>query len=162
MPFADKFRAMMGFPFPGETLGAFTVESVDVGHEGIAPGLYVYPVRIVVSGPGGVTAATKALRPLLSQQCTTFSGYGNPYQLWFGKMTIESLGEGRYAATVQGAGARVHLHDDLARFLEHLAAQGALAEGLDSAALVESYLAGYQGEVARLVNRYRGKLRRTR
>jgi hypothetical protein len=165
MPFADKFRAMMGFPFPGDTLGAFTVESVEVGHEGIAPGLYVYPVRIVIQGPGGVSGASKALRPLLSQHCTTFSGYGNPYQLWFGKASVESLGEGRYAATVQGAGARVHLEEDLARFLDHLAAEGALKEELDTearAALVSGYLEHYQGEIARLVNRYRGKLRRAR
>ena len=33
MPFAKKFRAMMNFPFPGETIGDFTVESVDVHDE---------------------------------------------------------------------------------------------------------------------------------
>ena len=43
MPFADKFRAMMNFPLPGDTVGAFLVESVDVGHESGGPGIYSLP-----------------------------------------------------------------------------------------------------------------------
>lgn len=164
MPFADKFRAMMTFPFPGDMLGAFTVESVEVGHQGMDAGLYVYPVRIVLRGPGGVAGAAKALKPLLTSRCTTFSGYGTPYQLWFGKPAIESLGDERYAATVQGAGARVHLERDLARFMEYLAAEGALAEPTEDApsheALIATYLDRYRGEIARLVGRYKTKLRR--
>ena len=53
MPFADKFRAMMNFPLPGDTVGAFLVESVDVGHESGGPGIYKYAVRLVLRGPGG-------------------------------------------------------------------------------------------------------------
>lgn len=30
MPFASKFRAMMDFPFPGDTVGGYRVESVEV------------------------------------------------------------------------------------------------------------------------------------
>jgi len=48
MPFADKFRAMMDFPFPGDTLGSYLVESVDVGHESGGPGIYKYAVRLVL------------------------------------------------------------------------------------------------------------------
>ena len=33
MPFAKKFRAMMNFPFPGDTIGDFEIEEVDVHDE---------------------------------------------------------------------------------------------------------------------------------
>ncbi|MFH1085225.1 MAG: hypothetical protein V1772_05645 [Chloroflexota bacterium] len=161
MPFADKFRAMMAFPFPGDALGEMTVESVEVGHEGRAPGLYAYPVRMVLRGPGGQAATLRAVKPLLNQRCTTFSGYGNPYQLWFGKPEIESLGDARYAVTVEGTGARVHLEEDLARFAECLASTGQLnADPSARAALVADYLAQYRGKVQRLVGRYRTRIKR--
>jgi hypothetical protein len=163
VPFAHKFRAMMDFPFAGDTIGELSVERVDVQHEGIGPGQYAYTARIVLRGPGGQQGVRRALKALFSSHPMTFSGYGNPYQLWFGTPEIESLGDKRYAVCIKGAGARVFLDDELQRFLEYLAEEGQLATqpGPDVAqALVETYLQRYQAEIARKVGRYRSQLRR--
>ncbi len=97
MPFAEKFRAMLALPLAGDTLGdaadGLTVESIAVGHEGRAAGLYAYPLRLVLRGPGGLTAVKRAIKALFARRCTTFSGYGHAYQLWLGQPTI-----GRWAA----------------------------------------------------------------
>lgn len=100
MPLAKKFRAMMDFPFPGDTMGNFIVESVDVYVVKEDKGGIVYGVRMALSGPGKVQNVQQAIKALFSQHPTTFSGFGNPYQLWFMKPEIESLGEQRYAVTV--------------------------------------------------------------
>jgi len=161
MPFAVKFRAMMDFPFPGDTLGDLTVEDVDVQHEGIGPGQYAYTARIVLRGPGGQQGVRRALKSLLSAHPMTFSGYGNPYQLWFGTPEIESLGDKRYAVRIQGAGARVFLDDELKRFLAYLDEEGQLVPRPDAAGgLVDAYLRRYQAEIKRKVDRYRRQLRR--
>jgi len=161
MPFAKKFRAMMDFPFPGDTVGDFVVEDVDVHDEWGVPEGYVYGVRIVLRGPGGKQAALRALRPLLSQHPTTFSGYGNPYQLWFRKPEIESLGDQRYAVSVNGSGARIYLESDFARFLDYLVDHHHLTTPSDPAdreTLVETYLDQYRAEIALMVARYQRKL----
>ncbi|MBM3188137.1 MAG: hypothetical protein FJZ90_05380 [Chloroflexi bacterium] len=161
MPFASKFRAMMGFPFAGDSLAGFVVESVAVRDAPGGPGRYVYPVRMVLRGPGGQQGVRGALKELFSAHRTTFSGYGNPYQLWFGKPEIEPLGDQRYAVTVEGAGARVYLEEELARFLAYLDERGELTASTDALgrkALVEAYLEGYRAEVKRLVDRYRRRL----
>jgi len=124
MPFADKFRAMMNFPFPGDEVAGFVVDVVDVGHESGDPGGYVYPIRLVLRGAGGQSGVQRALKALLPPHTMTFSAYGNPYQLWFGKPQIEALGDRRYAVTVKGGGARVFLADELERFLAFLAEEG--------------------------------------
>jgi hypothetical protein len=158
MPFANKFRAMMDLPFPGDTVGGFAVEQVDVRDEPGGPGRYAYSARIVLRGPGGQQGVRRALKALFSAHPTTFSGYGNPYQLWFGKPEIESLGDRRYAVRVEGAGARVFLEQELQRFLGYLDAEGQLAARVDQAArerLVEAYLEGYRAEIKRKVDRYR-------
>ena len=163
MPFASKFRAMMDFPFAGDTVCGLVVESVDVRHETSASGQYRYPVRIVLRGPGGQQGVRRALKDLLSSHPATFSGYGHPYQLWFGRPEIESLGDKRYAVSVQGGGARVYLEDELARFLEHLDAEGQLVtqpDDLGRDTLIEAYLTQYTAEIRRKVSRYRGRLRR--
>ena len=116
MPFAKKFRAMMDFPFDGDTVGRFSVETVDVRHTSNGPGQYAYSVRMTLSGPGGQQGLRRTLKALFSAHPMTFSGYGNPYQLWFGKPQIESLGNKRYAVWIEGAGARVFLEDELHRF----------------------------------------------
>ena len=161
MPFAKKFRAMMDFPFPGDTIGDFTVESVDVHDEWGAPEGYVYGVRMVLRGPGGKQAVQRALKSLFAKHPTTFSGYGNPYQLWFRKPEIESLGDQRYAINIKGSGARVYLEPELARFLDYLADHHQLAAPpapADRAALIETYLEEYRAEIARQVARYQRKL----
>jgi hypothetical protein len=163
MPFANKFRAMLDMPLVGDTVEGYLVESVAVGHEGKGPGLYGYAVRIVLQGPGGQEGVRRALKVLFAAHPLTFSGYGNPYQLWFGKPELESLGEQRYAVTAEGAGARVFLEPELERFLAYLAAHGQLAAGgasVGKETLVQAYLAEYQAEIARKVARYRSALRR--
>lgn len=161
MPFANKFRAMMDFPFAGDTIGGFEVESVDVRDERGGSEGYTYAVSIVLRGPGGKQGVQRVLKPLLSSHPTTFSGYGNPYQLWFRKPEIESLGDRRYAVSVKGAGARVYLEPDLDRFLRYLEDEGHLATLPDPSAretLVETYLEQYRAEIRRKVDRYRRKL----
>lgn len=165
MPFANKFRAMMDFPFAGETLGGFTVESVDVRDDPDAPGTYAYSVRMTLRGPGGRQGVRRALKPLFATHPTTFSWYGTPYQLWFGKATIESLGDKRYAVSVAGAGARIFLADELLRFLAYLHEEGHLAArpgGEAGNTLVEAYLARYRSEIKRKVDRYASRLRSTK
>ena len=164
MPFAVKFRAAMGFPFEGDTVGGFTVESVDVRDKRSGEDGYVYEAKIVLHGPGGKQGVWRALKPIFSSHPTTFSGYGNPYQLWFRKPKIESLGDKRYAVSVKGAGARIYLEPELDRFLRYLEDEGRLVAQPDPAireALVETYLEQYRAEIKRKVDRYRRKLQKT-
>ena len=161
MPFAKKFRAMMDFPFPGDTVGDFTVESVDVRDERGGSAGYVYGVRMVVQGSGGKQGVRRALRSLFSQRFTTFSGYGNPYQLWFRKPEIESLGDKRYEVRIKGAGERIHLEPELGRFLAYLEENGHLVapdEPIHRENLAETYLEQYRSEIKRKVDRYRRKV----
>jgi hypothetical protein len=162
MPFAAKFRAMMDFPFAGETLDGFIVERIEVRD---VPGMgrYVYAVEMVLHGPGGEAGVRRAIRSLFAAHPLTFSGYGNPYQLWSGRPEIERLGDGRYAVRAKGSGARIYIEDELARFLAHLGECGLLAQEPDESTgqeMVSAYLADYQAEIKRQVERYRRKLRR--
>ena len=164
MPFANKFRAMMDLPFAGDTVGGYVVETVEVGHEPAGPGLYSYAVRIVLRGAGGQQGVRRALEALFLTHRMTFSGYGNPYQLWFGRPGIESLGEQRYAVSAEGAGARIFLEQELERFLGYLTESGQWTAGCDQAAgetLVREYLERYRAEIGRKVARYRSGMRRS-
>jgi hypothetical protein len=165
MPFAKKFQAMVEFPFEGDVVDGFTIESVDVRDvQGGAAG-YVYGVNMVLQGVGGQQGVRKALKKLINSHPMTFSGYGNPYQLWFRKstMNIESLGDRRYAVQIEGSGCRIYIGEELNRFLAHLEKTGVAVPQEDQLArevLVETYLDGYKTEIARKVGRYYGKLRR--
>ncbi len=164
MPFANKFRAMIDMPFAGDTVGDFVVESADVRDVPGGSGRYTYSVRMVLRGSGGQQGVRRALKALFSSHPVTFSGYGNPYQLWSGKPEIESLGDKRYAVRAEGTGARVFLEDELDRFLGYLDEEGQLASRPDPAArekLVETYLERYRAEIKRKVDRYRSRLRRS-
>jgi len=163
MPFAKKFRAMMDLPFPGDVLGSFVVESIEVSDDPKGGGVYAYAVRLVLYGPGGQQGVRQALKAKLAEHPTTFSAYGNPYQLWFRRPEIESLGNKRYEVRVAGAGARVYLADDLHRLLSYLDEKGLLAKEPDfpdQETLVQTYLEEYQAEIRRKVARYQGKVRR--
>lgn len=159
MPFAKKFRAMMDFPFPGDRVGDFLVESVSVEDEWGHPEGYVYAVRMVFQGPGGKQGLLQTLRPFFAQHPTTFSGYGNPYQLWFRKPEVESLGDKRYAVTVKGSGARFYLEQDLERLLAYLEDAGHLTVP-DKQGVLQTYLETYKAEIKRTVDRYRSRLRK--
>ncbi|MHB9032436.1 MAG: hypothetical protein ACYC6L_05255 [Anaerolineae bacterium] len=155
MPFADKFRAMMAMPFAGDLLGVFTVESISVGHEGQGFG-YRYPVRLELRVPGGLEACKQAIKPLFKQKVTTFSGFGTPYHLWFGKPAVEKLGDDRYAVTGEGVGLPVRFEADLERFCTYLAAQGLLTcTPGEQSELVARYLKRYQAEIASQVGKYK-------
>lgn len=161
MPFAKKFRAMMDFPFPGDMVGDFTVESVDVWDEQSSSEGHIYGVRMVLYGVGGKQGVKRALKSLLSQHPVTFSGYGNPYQLWFRKSEVESLGDKRYAVTVKGAGERIYLEPELMRFLQYLNENDCLPTPLDPATqetLIEDYLEQYRTKIRLQVGRYRSRL----
>ena len=158
MPFAAKFRATMDFPGVGESLGSFTVEAVEVGHEGIGGGVYEYPFRIVLKGKRGKQGAKNAARELLSSVKPTFSGYGNPYQCRFDKSEVRALDSGVYELVGRGIGVRIYLEQELEGFLKFVGERGHL-NGLPSedlkTELVTSYLKTYQTEVEKQVRRYK-------
>ena len=106
MPFAEKFKKTMGFPKAGYLVGGFMIEQVEAGHVGVGSGRYEYPIRIIVQGKGGRQGVRNAFRELFTARRTTFSGYGNPYQLWIGKMEVASLGESLYELIARGAGVK--------------------------------------------------------
>lgn len=156
MPFADKFRAMMEMPLPGDTVGDFTIEECDVTHEADGWRGYVYNVRIVMRGPGGIAGVRRTVAPLFSKRALTFSSYGNPYELWFGRPEVESLGDRRYVVLTEGAGVRIELAVELQRFLHHLANQGQMSPDHDPPeTMVEAYLQSYRADVKRRVDRCR-------
>ena len=162
MPFANKFRAMMDLPLPGDAFGGFLAESVEVDDVRSGSDGYAYCVRIVLHGPGGKVGARRALSRLFAQRVTTFSSYGNPYQLWFGKPEIQGLGNQRYDITIDGFGARIDLTADLERFLDYLDTEGHIAPmGSTAIRLIETYLEAYRAEVGRRVERYRRRLKRS-
>ena len=164
MPFAKKFQAMVDLPFADDVVDGFTIESVEVRNiQGGSSG-YIYGVQVVLCGPGGQQGVRRALKNLLASHPVTFSGYGNPYQLWFRKPTlsIESLGDKRYAVEVQGAGMRIYIGDELKRFLAHLEKVGMTVpvdDQLARDAVVEEYLHAYRTLISSKVNRYYRKLR---
>lgn len=164
MPFANKFRAMMDFPFAGDKLDVFTVESAKVRDQQTGSEGYIYDVSIVLEGPGGQQKVRQALKTLFAKHLTTFSAYGNAYQLWFRKRSIdiESLGDKRYAVSVKGAGERIALRPELDRFLEYLETKDmlSLSTQADKEKLVTEYLEHYQVEIRRKVGRYDYKLRK--
>jgi hypothetical protein len=96
------------------------------GHDGGAMG-YSYRLRLMLVGAGSLAGVKQGIKPLFSQRSTTFSDYGTTYRLWFGKPTIENLGNDRFAVMAEVAGVRVDLKADLQRFCEHLASRGCLS-----------------------------------
>src|SRR5512137_870415 len=95
MPFARKYQFTMRIPEAGGRLGDFQVESCEVGYDE-HDGVIHYPVSLVLVGKGGAQGVRTAIRRHLDRGRTTFSGFGNPYQLRFGHFEVESLGKGRY------------------------------------------------------------------
>ena len=142
----------MSFPRPGDSLGGFTVEEVDVGHVGSGAGRYRYPIRLVIRGKGGKQAARAAVRELFARKRTAFSGYGNPYQFVIGGCEAVRIDDQLYEVTATGYGARIHLDYELRRFYRFLASSGSLSRsaaqsGIDP--ILESYLNEYQAETTR-------------
>lgn len=161
MPFARKFRAMMDLPIIGDSVGDFVVEEIEVVDEGSDWRGYRYAVDMVLRGPGGKEGVRRTLAPLFAQRVKTFSSYGNPYELWFGRPEFESLGDRRYAVRVEGAGARIDLSEELKRFIRHLGEKGQLDEREQAAErAVAAYLEDARVDTKRTVDRYTRRLRR--
>ena len=141
----------MNMPTPGTRIGRFTVEECEVGHVGIGGGRYEYPVEMVLSGKGGKQGVRNDLKELFGARRSTFSGYGNPYQLAFDRSEVESLGEGRYKVVARGVGNRIFLRKELSRFLEYLGTEHDLESPSEEtmAAILDDYLAAYQADAKR-------------
>jgi hypothetical protein len=152
MPFANKFILTMQFPKAGDEIGGFTVEESEVECAPRGNGQYSYPTRMILAGKGGQQGVRAALKKLVSKRRFTFSGYGNPYQLWFGKMTVESLPNNRYQVKIDGLGSRVFLERELERYLTYLLEKGFLSkkwsEDSGAKALTE-YMEIYKAEARR-------------
>ena len=145
MPFANKFKFTLGIPDAGKRLGDFLVESTSVRHAPQGDGRYEYPVELVLDGPGGKQAVSKTIRDRFGGFRTTFSGYGNPYQLRFGRFEVESLGDRRYRVSSRGIGGRFDLAKELRRFVDYAEANGVRADG----SLIEPYIEAYRKDVTR-------------
>ena len=145
MPFANKYRFTMRMPCSGETLGDFVVEECTVEHEEHGNGTISYPMTIVLRGPGGGQAVRRTIRERFAGGHTTFSGYGNPYQLQFGRFDVESLGYRRYRVTGCGTGVRF----DLARELRRFVAYASACDRQIDESLIGSYLESYKRDVTR-------------
>ena len=145
MPFANKYRFAMQIPEAGRSLGGFLVESSEVAHHERGDGTIEYPVTLVLVGPGGKPAVRKAIIERFGRGRTTFSGFGNPYQLHFGRFEVESLGARRYQVTALGTGARIDLERELRRFVAYARARRKVA----NESLLTAYLADYRRDVTR-------------
>ena len=146
MPFANKYRFTMRIPGVEGRVGDFVVESSEVLHDERGDGTIDYPVTLVLSGPGGAQAVRKAVRESLDRGRTTFSGFGNPYQLRFGRFQVESLGARRYRVTTHGIGVRIDLERELRRFVAYARLRAKRAD----AALIANYLEDYRRDVTRV------------
>ena len=148
MPFANKFRFTMRLPEPGKRIGDFTVESCSVEHDPSGYGRYEYRVEIVMKGKGGQQGVRRAAKDLLAPVKTTFSAYGNAYQLRFGKMEVESLGDQRYSLHGIGLGARVFLRKEVERFCDYLCDEGLLSEK-EKSKITDRYIEAYRIDARR-------------
>lgn len=145
MPFAQKYQFTMRIPKAGGHIGAFLVESCHVEHDERGDGTIDYPVSMVLVGPGGQQRVRKAIRDQFGRGRTTFSGFGNPYQLHFGRFEVESLGGSRYRVTAHGKGVRIDLERELHRFI----AYARLRRKPAGTALVATYLEDYKRDITR-------------
>ncbi len=143
MPFANKYRFTMQIPEAGRPLGEFLVESSEVAHHERGDGTIEYPVTLVLAGPGGRAAVRKTVGERFGRCRTTFSGFGNPYQLHFGRFEVESLGARRYRVTALGTGVRIDLERELRRFLAYARARRKPAND----ELLTTYIADYRRDV---------------
>ena len=139
---------MMDFPFPGDIVGDFKVESVDVHDEWGAPEGYVY-------GCDGAARAGGASSPARAQTsvfpASNHLRYGNPYQLWFRKPEIENPAS-MLCSEREGIRSAYLSAPELERFLTTFADKDAPAAS-DTAArgkLIEDYLEKYRAEIAPL------------
>jgi len=145
MPFANKYRFTMQIPEAGRSLGGFLVESSEVAHDERGDGTIRYPVSLVLVGAGGQSAVRREVSARFGCGRTTFSGFGNPYQLQFGRFEVESLGARRYRVTAVGMGVRIDLERELRRFVAYARSRRAAVTD----ALLISYLEDYRRDVTR-------------
>jgi hypothetical protein len=161
MPFAAKFWAAMEIPFPGDVVGGFEVEYVDVQHHGIGDGRYEYPISMILRGKGGKQGVRNAVKKYLGAKRTTFSGFGNPYHCWVSKIVVESLGDQRYGLKARGIGVRIFLREELERFYHHLEAEGH-TEGDESILrdVLNVYMDAYMKGISRTSAAYKRRIQK--
>ena len=162
MPFAKKFRAMMGFPIAGDKIDGFLVESADVWDAWDEKGEsqhYVYGVKMTLRGKGGKQGVKAALKSLFNKKILTFSGYGNEYQIGFKTPTITALGDKRYSVEIRGYGIRIYLIQELGRFLKFVRDKAQKTDSMEDSELVQEYLLKYRSEIAKIVRNYSKKLK---
>jgi hypothetical protein len=145
LPFARKYQFTMRIPDAGGRVGGFDVESSEVRHLERGDGTIDYPVSMVLVGKGGAQGVRKAIREHCGRGRTTFSGFGNPYQLRLGAFEVESLGRGRYRVTAHGLGVRIDLERELRRFV----AYARLRRKPVSDELIGAYVQDYRRDITR-------------
>jgi hypothetical protein len=145
VPFAEKYMFTMRIPDAGGCIGDFSIESCQVDCNEHGDGTIDYPICMVLVGPGGKQGVRKTIRDRFSRGRTTFSGFGNPYQLHFGRFEVESLGGSRYRVTARGKGVRIDLERELQRFLAYARLRHKQAD----TALVTAYLDDYKRDITR-------------
>ncbi|MHA1987546.1 MAG: hypothetical protein ACW98D_12985 [Promethearchaeota archaeon] len=147
MPFAKKYYRVMGFPKEGDILKGFEVLMINITHTNLKSGIYEYPTEIIVEGKGGKTKVREVFKKYFNQRITTFSGYGNPYQMHGGRIEIIALGKQKYKINAIGIGIRIYLRRELDQFFEFLVENNNSAKDFNTTIrekIIDDYLRMYQ------------------
>jgi hypothetical protein len=149
MPFAKEFQRVMNLPGVGDEVGGFKIERFEIRHRPIGSSRYEYPVEYELHGIGGVQGVKKALKPITSQKLSTFSGFGTPYQLKFGRVEVEALGDRRYAAHLVGMGVGFDLKRELMQFAAFVRKEKLPIASEEIEGTIVEYIAEYKLDVRR-------------
>ena len=147
MPFAKKYYRVMKFPKEGEVIDGFTVLSITITHNNVKSGIYEYPTEIIAEGKGGKTKVKDVFKKYFDQRITTFSGYGNPYQMHGGRIEIIALNNKKYKIKAKGIGVRIYLRRELNQFLKFLVENNLIVKNLDEIVreeIIDDYISRYQ------------------
>ncbi|MCW3982133.1 MAG: helix-hairpin-helix domain-containing protein, partial [Candidatus Bathyarchaeota archaeon] len=101
MPSAEEFKALMGFPKEGNTVGRLKVESVSVKRISVShrkPPQYGFSAEIVVEGEGSEREVRVAFHRLSAGRKQIFSDNGTPY-LCDAKKTVVHKANGKLSIT---------------------------------------------------------------
>ena len=147
MPFAKKYYRVMKFPKEGDIIDSFAVLSINVTHNNLKSGIYEYPTEIIVEGKGGKTRIKAVFKKYFDQRITTFSGYGNPYQMYGGGFEIIALDKNRYKIKAKGIGVRIYLRRELNQFFKFLVENNFSVKKFDEIVqekIIDDYISKYQ------------------
>ncbi|MHA2281807.1 MAG: hypothetical protein ACXAC5_13270 [Promethearchaeota archaeon] len=136
----------MRFPKEGDVINGFEVLSINITHTNLKSGIYEYPTEIIVEGKGGKTKVREVFKKYFNQRITTFSGYGNPYQMHGGRIEIIALDKQKYKIKAIGIGVRIYLRRELNQFFEFLVENNIVVKNFDEAdreETIEEYINKY-------------------